>query len=162
MRRVVIESPYSAVTPWGVQRHIKYLRACLRDSLLKGEAPFASHGLYTLEGVLDESDEHDRTKGMEAGFAWLSPAAIAADIVYCDLGLSAGMLAGIQKARKNGVVVEFRELGAVWIRIDPITRDDVPRSVFAEEVAAELARKRALRDERARMNLAAISGRSSP
>ena len=151
MRRVVIESPYSAATPWGVQRHIKYLRACLRDSLLKEEAPFASHGLYTLEGVLDESNEHNRRLGMGAGFAWLSPAAVAADVVYCDLGLSDGMLEGIRHARQNGVVIEFRELGPAWVRIDPITHDDVPRNVFAVETESQLARMRALWSEQERM-----------
>ena len=149
MRRVVIESPYSAATPWGVQRHIKYLRACLRDSLLRGEAPFASHGLYTLEGVLDDTNEHDRQKGMEAGFAWL--VAGTADVVYCDLGLSGGMLAGIERARKSGCVIEFRELGPTWVRIDPITHDDVPRNVFALETESQLVRMRALLSERERM-----------
>lgn len=41
MRRVIIESPYHG----NVERNLRYLRACLRDSLLRGEAPFASHGL---------------------------------------------------------------------------------------------------------------------
>jgi hypothetical protein len=149
MRRVVIESPYSAATPWGVQRHVKYLRACLRDALDREEAPFASHGLYTQEGVLDDTKEEERVRAMEAGFAWMLPG--AADVVYCDLGLSGGMLAGITRARRNGLVVEFRELGPAWIRIDPITHDDVPRNVFALESAAQLGRMRALWEERARM-----------
>lgn len=110
MRRVVIESPYSAPTAWGVRRNVTYLRACLRDSLRRGEAPFASHGLYTLEGVLDDRVEAERAQGMIAGWAWLTPAAIAADVVYCNLGISGGMMAGILCARRNGVILEFRKL----------------------------------------------------
>lgn len=51
MRRVIIESPYAG----NVEANATYLRRCLRDSLLRGEAPFASHAIYTLPGVLDDA-----------------------------------------------------------------------------------------------------------
>lgn len=47
MRRVLIESPFAAPTPEGIEEHVRYARACLKDALLKGEAPLASHLLYT-------------------------------------------------------------------------------------------------------------------
>ncbi len=50
MEAVILESPYGG-TPEEVERNVKYARACLRDCLLRGEAPFASHLLYTQPGV---------------------------------------------------------------------------------------------------------------
>ena len=40
--RVVIESPYAG----DVKRNRAYLKACLRDSLARGEFPFASHAVF--------------------------------------------------------------------------------------------------------------------
>ena len=43
MRFVIIESPYAG----NVEENEEYARKCLRDCLMRGEAPFASHLLYT-------------------------------------------------------------------------------------------------------------------
>ena len=56
MRRVIIESPYAG----DVERNLRYLRACTRDSLMRGEAPFASHAIYSQPGVLDDHDPEQR------------------------------------------------------------------------------------------------------
>ena len=45
--RVILESPYAADTPEGMQSSIDYARMCLRDSLLRGESPIASQLFYT-------------------------------------------------------------------------------------------------------------------
>jgi len=108
MRRVIIETPYAG----DIERNLRYLRACLRDSLLRGEAPFASHGLYTQEGVLRDHDVSERMHGIEAGFAWREVA--QATVVYEDLGISTGMKYGIEDSEKKGVPVEFRRLGDKW------------------------------------------------
>lgn len=47
MRLVIIESPFAG----DVVRNLRYLRACMRDCLRRGEAPYASHALYTQPGV---------------------------------------------------------------------------------------------------------------
>lgn len=52
MRRVIVESPYAG----DIERNMRYLRACLADCLRRGEAPFASHAIYTQPGVLDDSE----------------------------------------------------------------------------------------------------------
>lgn len=108
MRRVIIESPYAG----DVERNLRYLRACMRDCLLRDEAPFASHGLYTQPGVLDDDKPDDRRLGIDAGFAWW----MAADaiVVYDDLGISPGMRAAIGRALDIGCCVERRSLGADW------------------------------------------------
>lgn len=104
MRRVVIESPYAG----DVERNLRYLRACMRDCLMRGEAPYASHGLYTQEGVLDDNDIVERDLGIRAGLEW---GAIAdATVVYEDLGISLGMGIGITYALASGRVVEYRRL----------------------------------------------------
>lgn len=106
MRRVIIESPFAGETLLTTRRNADYLRECLRDSLLRGEAPFASHALYTLPGVLDDALPDQRELGITAGFAWREVA--DATIVYDDYGVSAGMRLGIAHAEAIGHPVELR------------------------------------------------------
>ena len=105
---VIVESPFAG----DVLTNTDYLRACLRDCLLRGEAPFASHGLYTQPGVLRDEDPTERAMGIEAGFAWRQLA--RKTVVYVDRGQSSGMIAGIEDARERGHAIEFRRLGAPW------------------------------------------------
>lgn len=107
-RIVVVESPYAAPTREGIERHVDYARACLRDCLIRGEAPYASHLLYTQPGVLCDEVPEERTLGMKAGFRFVAQA--AASVVYTDLGTSKGMEAGIAQAKRWGVPVEYRSL----------------------------------------------------
>lgn len=87
MKLVIVESPYAG----DVERNVEYARAALRDSLMRGEAPIASHLLYTQPGVLDDAVPAERAQGIEAGLAWRRVADLAA--FYIDLGWSRGMLA---------------------------------------------------------------------
>lgn len=109
MRLVIVESPYAG----DVETNLDYARACLRDCLLRGEAPFASHLLYTQNGVLDDRLPAERNLGIVAGLLWGSKA--AATIVYQDLGISNGMRWGIADAEAAGRPVEYRTLGT-WSR----------------------------------------------
>ena len=105
---VIIESPYAAANGHSVAEHEAYARRCLADSLARGEAPFASHLLYTQPGVLDDTDADERKRGMEAGFSWLRKAELVA--VYADLGISRGMRCGMIAAAETGVKVVTRWL----------------------------------------------------
>jgi hypothetical protein len=91
-----------------VEKNVAYARACLRDCLLRNEAPFASHCLYTLPGVLDDNLPSERVLGMDAGFAWHEAA--HATVVYTDLGISEGMKRGIAAAELKGQIVEYRSI----------------------------------------------------
>jgi len=102
MRRVLIESPYAGE----VARNELYVRACLRDSLKRGEAPFASHALYTLPGVLADMVPEERRLGIEAGLVWGAAADLTA--VYGDFGLTDGMVEGVKRAVKSVRPVELR------------------------------------------------------
>lgn len=133
MRLVVLESPYA---PKGLRygstyqadldkelaENLRYARLCMRDCLMRGEAPFASHMLYTQEGVLDDTKPEERKLGIEAGLAW---AACRSDslkmldfgqeydvmtVVYRDLGVSEGMGLGIQHALDHGRLIAHRTL----------------------------------------------------
>jgi hypothetical protein len=108
VRRVVVESPYAGE----VERNLRYLRACMRDCITRGEAPYASHGLYTQPGVLRDDVSAERKLGIESGFAWRD--ASDATVVYTDLGVSSGMKYGIEHAAATGHPVEYRELGEDW------------------------------------------------
>lgn len=102
MRLVIVESPYAG----NVERNVRYARAAMRDCLLAGEVPFASHLLYT-QG-LDDLLPEERAIGIEAGLAWGAQA--DATVVYTDLGISRGMEYGIQHAGRLGRPVEYRSL----------------------------------------------------
>ena len=104
---VVLESPYAG----DVEANLTYLRACMADCLRRGEAPYASHALYTQPGVLDDTIPAERRLGMLAGFAWGALAARC--VVYVDRGISNGMREGIARAEANGIGVEHRTL-AGW------------------------------------------------
>lgn len=114
MRRVVIESPYAAPSTEGIERNLRYLRACMADCLQRGESPFASHGLYTQPGVLRDHVAEERLLGIRAGFAWRDVA--DATVIYTDLGITAGMAAGREDAEAKGRVIEIRQLGSDWDR----------------------------------------------
>jgi hypothetical protein len=108
MRRVVIESPFAG----DVDKNKRYLRACMRDCVLRGETPYASHGLLTQEGVLRDEVPEERELGIRAGFAWRPVA--DATVIYVDLGVSGGMYYGIEDALKINSPIEYRVLGKDW------------------------------------------------
>ena len=110
MRLVILESPYAG----DVQLNVRYARACVRDCLFRGEAPIASHLLYTQDGILDDRVPFERTLGIEAGLAWhLAPDVTT--VVYGDLGISNGMVGGIARALVHDNPVEYRYLGDDWV-----------------------------------------------
>ena len=108
MQLVIIESPFAG----DLDTNIKFTRACMRDSLRRGEAPFASHLLYTQEEILDDDVPEERNWGIEAGLAWGKYA--SKTVVYTNLGITSGMEIGIQRAIEEEREVEYRELDS-WI-----------------------------------------------
>lgn len=102
--RTIIESPFAG----DLATNLRYLRRAMNHAIHIGEAPYASHGLYTQEGVLDDTIPAERALGMEAGFAWSEGAHKVT--VYTDLGITDGMKRGIERHRENGKVIEMRTL----------------------------------------------------
>jgi len=103
--RVIIESPYSG----DIERNECYARRCLHDSLMRGEAPFASHLLYTQPGVLDDEIPEQRKTGMEAAWYWMAVADLV--VVYNDYGITTGMKEGVEMADTLSVRVDYRQIG---------------------------------------------------
>lgn len=114
MKRVILESPYAGRSKNPIiqffQRYLnrRYARACVRDSLQRGEAPIASHLLYTQPGILCDEVPLERAWGINAGLAWRVVA--DASVVYVDRGISRGMEYGIDCAATAGIPVEYRKL----------------------------------------------------
>ena len=108
LRLVYLESPFAGDVDG---RYAAYLKAAMRDSLDRGEAPFASHALYVQ--FLDDAIPEERALGIAAGLAWGAKA--EATVVYEDYGISPGMQRGIDRAREVGRPVEFRSLDG-WRR----------------------------------------------
>jgi len=107
----LILSPYRGHT----YINTDYAKACMKDSLSRGEAPFASHLLYPQ--LLDDSTESERTIGFECEKAWLAAAATsncaAVVAVYVDRGVSEGMLETLNLAisrYRYKLKIEFRKL----------------------------------------------------
>lgn len=106
-RLVILESPYAGNV---LQRwlNVRYARRCLRHSLMLGEAPLASHLLYTQPGVLDDKKPEQRRMGIDAGHAWKDKA--EAFVVYMDRGITPGMQLAIERATVAGIPVLYRSI----------------------------------------------------
>ena len=104
MLRVIIESPYAG----DIDSNIKYARQCVKDSLMRGESPIASHLLYTQEGILDDNIPDERQLGIDAGLAWKSVA--DKHVFYTDYGYSAGMRYAYHEALMSGIEIEERQI----------------------------------------------------
>ena len=118
--RVIIESPFAGDTEEEAALNEEYLNAALAHSLALGEAPFASHGLYTRKGVLDDAIPEERRKGIDAGFEWRAVA--EKTVFYGDRGITKGMVEGLEHSVEIGVPVVFRSLDATPVSIDPPSR----------------------------------------
>lgn len=104
MRLVILESPFAG----DIEENVSYAKKCVLDCLLRGEAPIASHLLFTQPGILRDEIPEDRKLGIEAGHQWMRVA--DAIVVYTDRGISTGMSKGIVRAEEEGRKVEYREL----------------------------------------------------
>jgi hypothetical protein len=114
---VILESPFrptgTTAQELELDKKMKedYARQCMRDCLLRNEAPMASHLLYTQPKVLSDENPEERALGIDAGLAWGRVAELT--VVYTDLGVSEGMKQGIARAAAAGRPIEQRRL-AGW------------------------------------------------
>ena len=104
MIKVILESPFAG----NIERNIRYARACVRDSLLRGESPIASHLLYTQSGILNDNIEEERKLGIDAGLSWHS--VMDKHVFYIDYGYSNGMLYAKKKSEDMNIQIEERYL----------------------------------------------------
>ena len=103
---VLLESPFAGKDADELARNREYALEAMRHSLYLGEAPFASHLLYTQ--MLDDTVPLERRMGIEAGLA----IGLFAEktVVYTDRGVSRGMQYGIDSAAEAGRPIEYRSV----------------------------------------------------
>lgn len=106
MKCVMIETPLMARGERTMEDNLKYAKECMKDSVKKGEAPFAMHVLYTQ--VLDDNKYEERWQGILSGLAWSRRA--DAIVFYMDYGMSTGMNLAYEQAQLMGIKVEYRTL----------------------------------------------------
>ena len=105
---VILESPYKGDDWDKTKENLIYARKCMKDCFKRGEFPFASHLLYTQEGILDDKIPSERKLGIKAGLTWGEFA--SKTVVYTDIGITKGMKQGIQRAKDFGREIEIRSL----------------------------------------------------
>lgn len=88
MKTVILESPFRG----GATECVEYAKEAMTHSLNLGEAPIGSHLLYP-QVYGNDTDQLTHKLGMYAGFAWHMGA--QQQVVYCDLGISPGMVEGV-------------------------------------------------------------------
>jgi hypothetical protein len=106
-RLVVIESPWAGLGAG--EKATNYLRQCIRDSLSRGEIPWASHAMLAHTRALYEEDEDQRAEGLEINRAMIMHYAQLVAF-YIDHGMSAGMKLARQWAGMHGVRIEERKI----------------------------------------------------
>lgn len=102
MKFVVLESPYAG----DISSNIAYARRALRDCIARGEAPFASHLLYTQ--VLNDAEREARNRGIALNLTFIAICDYL--VVYTDKGISAGMQLAIDHAELLGKPIVYREI----------------------------------------------------
>lgn len=109
MIRVILESPLKSDTLEGMEANKVYARQCMMDCIMNyGEAPFASHLLYEGTGLLDDTNQRQRTLGIKMGYVWGKMAHKV--VVYTDHGITVGMKINIDYYTHEGIPLEYRRL----------------------------------------------------
>ncbi len=101
----ILESPFAG----DVAKNVRYARHCMHDMLKRGEAPYASHLLYTQPEVLDDNIPEERDLGIYAGFAFKHMKGVHT-VFYTDLGMSSGMQLALDYIKEHGMTYELRSL----------------------------------------------------
>lgn len=106
---VVIESPYAAKTKADAEMHRIYAGRAMRDSVIRGETPLASHILYAASGALDDNNPDERDLGIRTGYKlWRVADRI---VFYLDYGMSSGMEKAMKRAESKGEKIVKRYIG---------------------------------------------------
>lgn len=120
MKRAFLISPYSGDVP----RNLEYADRCQTFCFSSGWAPFAGHLQYTR--VLDDNQPKDREFGMRSAYAWLSVSEAA--LAFMDLGVSRGMRADLDAARRLSIPIHYLSLNGALILVDPLHNMKLPHA----------------------------------
>lgn len=137
MKLVVLESPYAGrgdndrEKAHALSANVSYARRCVRDCLLRDEAPIASHLLFTQEGVLRDEVPEERALGIKAGLVWLPRADYS--VYYTDRGWSSGMLAALHNYSLKGGY-DFRIRALTGRPVLPTTIDEAIEELLQRHI----------------------------
>lgn len=110
---VVVESPWRGLAnkrlpdPYAKSKH--YLRQCLRDCLVRGEIPWASHAVLAWTRALYEEDADQRAEGIQVCKDMIQHHAQKV-VLYVDFGITTGMHEALIWARMHGKPTEERRI----------------------------------------------------
>jgi len=105
---VLLETPSSGSESSVIYE--KYAKACLRDSLLRNEAPLSAYLLYKQPGIISEDSSIEKIRSIEAELSWSKFCNKL--VVYNDYGITSDMRKSIENALKEkDHIVEYRSLG---------------------------------------------------
>ena len=102
---VIVESPYAG----DIDAHVAYAKRAVHDCMLRGEAPIASHLLFTQPGILDDNRPDERRLGIECGLAWYQAKVVV--MFYVDYGISPGMSQALKYCDLTQTPFEWRTIG---------------------------------------------------
>lgn len=106
---VMIECPYGTEDPAKRELYERYAKMCLKDSLRRGEAPFAGQMFYAK--LLNTHVAPEKDVGLVSHMSWIAVADIVA--IYTDLGISPSMQIAINVATIKNRQMRFRSIGNV-------------------------------------------------
>lgn len=122
---VIIESPFMGKGEtdeqklYNQEQNIAYARRCVRECVTEhGEAPIASHLLFTQEGILRDSAPSERDMGIEAGLAWRFVADFT--VFYVDRGWSHGMRQALALCKKEKRPYKIRSFDNLNMQEPPL------------------------------------------
>lgn len=106
---VLVVTPYTSEDVALVPRQMAYAKACMQDSIGRGEAPYNGPLLYTQ--FLNDRQTHEHDVGMLSTLSWMNACDLV--VVYSDYGLTSNMQTIINQARIRMKRIEYRVLGKV-------------------------------------------------
>ncbi len=111
-RLVILESRFSAIKRFTDEQNLAYARACLLDSLARGEAPIMANLLYDPAFWLDETLRADSFLAAATATAWRRAADFT--VFYEDHGTSSAMRKARHWIYEKGFKSRSRYLGPPW------------------------------------------------
>lgn len=108
-KAAVILSPFMSEDPSRANAMARYAKRCIQDSILRHEAPVASHYFYY--EVLNSHLSIERDIGLQSQLVWIKHADLV--VVYIDMGITQAMDLAINVAKLANKKIEFRKIGKV-------------------------------------------------
>jgi hypothetical protein len=119
MERVLLETPTSGNRDPEIYE--RFAKACIRDSVLRKEAPLSVFLLYKQSGILYEENPGEKALGKLAASEWNK--LCTKIIVYKDLGVTKEMQRTIDDAIKEDYIVEYRILNDPELKNNQLITD---------------------------------------